>query len=414
MASFSSSIERWWLHKILAAIGYPPIRFALKSGASIAPPGRAPLATLRFHDRAALLRTILETQIGFGEGYAQGRIDVEGDLVAALEAAYQSWPGSHADGWFARLETCCLEHFRANTLRRSRSNVHHHYDLKPDFYERWLDRQMVYTCAYFPTPSTSLEDAQIAKMDHVCRKLQLQPGETVVEAGCGWGAFALHMAKHYGARVKAFNLSHEQIVFARQQARQQGLAGQVEFVEDDYRNITGRFDVFASIGMLEHVGTRQYAELGRVIHRTVGRAGRGLLHFIGRNSPAPLSPWITKRIFPGAYAPTLGEAMQVLEPWGFAVWDVENLRVHYAKTLEHWLERFEHSASEISSMFDEEFVRTWRLYLAGSLVAFRVGTLQLFQVTFAAAGCELPWTRAHLYPVVQPAEQGPKWTHVMS
>ncbi len=413
MPSVSSSFERWLLHKILAACGNPPIRLALRSGASIAPPGQAPVATLLFHDRAVLLKTILQSQIGFGDGYAAGKIDLEGDLVAALEAAYHSWPGPCAEGWFARLQFCA-ERFRANTPRRSRSNVHHHYDLKPDFYQRWLDQQMLYTCAYFPTPSTSLEDAQIAKMDHVCRKLQLQPGETVVEAGCGWGAFAVHMAKHYGVRVKAFNLSHEQIVFARQQARQQELAGQVEFVEDDYRNITGRFDVFASIGMLEHVGTKQYAELGRVIHCTLGRSGRGLLHFIGRNSPAPLSPWITKRIFPGAYAPTLREAIEILEPSDFAVSDVENLRLHYAKTLEHWLARFDRSASQIGSMFDEEFVRTWRLYLAGSLVAFRVGTLQLFQVTFAGADCRLPWTRAYLYQAVEAAEQGPKWMHAMS
>jgi cyclopropane-fatty-acyl-phospholipid synthase len=413
MVSVPASIERWLLHKILAAMGLPRIRLALEAGASIAP-DEPPVATLLFHDRAALLGTILQPQIGFGDGYAQGRIDVEGDLVAALEAAYHSWPGHRDEGWFATLESYCVEQFRANTPQRSRSNVHHHYDLKSDFYERWLDRQMVYTCAYFPTPAASLEDAQIAKMDHVCRKLRLQPGETVVEAGCGWGAFALHMARHYGARVKAFNLSHEQIVFARQQARQQGLTGQVEFVEDDYRNIAGRFDVFASIGMLEHVGTKQYTELGRVIHRAVGRAGRGLLHFIGRNSAAPLSPWITKRIFPGAYAPTLGEAMQVLEPWDFAVGDVENLRLHYARTLEHWLERFERSASQIALMFDEEFVRTWRLYLAGSLVAFRMGTLQLFQVTFAGAECQVPWTRAHLYRVAEAAEQGPKWMHVMS
>jgi cyclopropane-fatty-acyl-phospholipid synthase len=127
-----------------------------------------------------------------------------------------------------------------------------------------------------------------------------------------------------------------------------------------------------------------------------------------------LSPWITKRIFPGAYAPTLREAMHILEPWDFAVSDVENLRLHYAKTLEHWLERFEHSAPQIRSMFDEEFVRAWRLYLAGSLVAFRVGTLQLFQVAFAGAECQIPWTRAHLYQAVEAAEQGPKWMHAMS
>jgi cyclopropane-fatty-acyl-phospholipid synthase len=308
-----------------------------------------------------------------------------------------------------------VEHFHANTPRRSRDNVHHHYDLRTDFYQRWLDPELVYTCAYFPTPSATLEEAQFAKMDHVCRKLQLQPGETVAEAGCGWGALALHMARHYGVRVKAFNLSHEQIVFARQRARQEGLSQQVEFVEDDYRNIAGRFDAFVSIGMLEHVGLSQYAELGRVIHRSISSSGRGLLHFIGRNYPAPLSAWIRKRIFPGAYPPTLRQAIELLEPWDFSVCDVENLRLHYAKTLEHWLARFEHSSEQLTEMFDDRFVRTWRIYLAGSLVAFRVGTMQLFQVTFAGSQCRrIPWTRAYLYQAGQPQAQEHTWTNVMS
>jgi cyclopropane-fatty-acyl-phospholipid synthase len=293
--------------------------------------------------------------------------------------------------------------------------VHYHYDLNTGFYQRWLDPRLLYTCAYFPTPSATLEEAQIAKMDHVCRKLQLQPGEIVADAGCGWGALALHMANRYGVRVKGFNLSHEQIVFARQRARQEGLSDKVEFIEDDYRNITGRFDVFASVGMLEHVGAGQYTELGRVIHRSIGNSGRGLLHFIGRNYPAPLSAWIRKRIFPGAYAPTLREAAEILEPWDLSVYDVENLRLHYAKTLEHWLDRFERSAPQVSTMFDPKFVRSWRLYLAGSLVAFRVGTLQLFQMTFAGSACQrLPWTRAHLYEMPKSQRQEPKWTHAMS
>src|SRR5208282_3355289 len=163
-------------------------------------------------------------------------------------------------------------------------------------------------------------------MEHVCRKVRLRPGETVVDAGCGWGALALYMAKHYGVTVKAFNISREQIQYARMQARNEGLAGRVEFIEDDYRTISGRFDAFVSVGMLEHVGREHYSELGRVIHRAIGDSGRGLIHFIGRNRPKPFSAWIRKRIFPGAYAPTLREAMEILEPHDYAVFDVENLR----------------------------------------------------------------------------------------
>ena len=297
----------------------------------------------------------------------------------------------------------------------SARNIHHHYDLTTDFYRLWLDSRLVYTCGYFPSPSTSLEQAQLAKMDYVCRKLQLQPGETVVEAGCGWGALALHMAKNYGVKVKAFNISREQILVARELATREGLSGQVEFIEDDYRNISGRCDVFASVGMLEHVGTEHYNDLGRVIHRAIGDSGRGLLHFIGRNRPGIFSPWIRKRIFPGAYTPALREMMDLLEPWDFSVLDVENLRLHYERTLEHWLTRFEASIDQVTKMFGPEFVRAWRLYLAGSIAAFRVGTLQLFQVTFAGPSCRhIPWTRAHLYAEQPLTKEELEWTHATS
>jgi cyclopropane-fatty-acyl-phospholipid synthase len=414
-APFSSSLERWMLRKILNATGPAPIRLTLGDSPGVSPPGTTPVATIVIRNAATLLRLLLDPEVGLGDGYADGGIEVQGDLVGTMDAVYRSWPAVGGGGAGSKLWSRCMERFHANTPRRSRDNVHHHYDLRTDFYQRWLDPQLVYTCAYFPAPSATLEEAQFAKMDHVCRKLQLQPGETVVEAGCGWGALALHMARHCGVRVKAFNLSHEQIVFARQRARQEGLSQQVEFIEDDYRNISGRFDAFVSIGMLEHVGLSQYAELGRVIHRSIGSSGRGLLHFIGRNYPAPLSAWIRKRIFPGAYPPTLREAMEILEPWDFSVCDVENLRLHYAKTLEHWLARFERSSQQLAEMFDDRFVRAWRLYLAGSLVAFRVGTMQLFQVTFAGSQCQrIPWTRAHLYQAERPQAQERTWTNVMS
>ena len=270
-----------------------------------------------------------------------------------------------------------------HSLARSRENVHHHYDIGNDFYRLWLDEQLAYTCAYFPEPGVSLEAAQIAKFDHVCRKVWLQPGETVVEAGCGWGALALHMARHYQVNVRAYNISHEQIVYARERAKAEGLSDRVEFVEDDWRHIAGRYDVFVSIGMLEHVGPSNYRRLGEVIHRVLTDRGRGIIHSIGRNKPAPVDLWIERRIFPGSYPPSLAEMMQILEPREFSVLDVENLRLHYAQTLRHWLGRFEGAAEQVTKMFDQRFVRMWRLYLAGSIAAFEGGSLQLFQVVFA-------------------------------
>ena len=170
------------------------------------------------------------------------------------------------------------------------------------------------------------------------------------------------------------------------------------FVEDDWRNITGSYDVFVSVGMLEHVGKSNYGRLGEVIHRVLADNGRGLIHSIGRNSPAPVDPWIERRIFPGSYAPSLGEMMKIFQPREFSVLDVENLRLHYARTLRHWLTRFEQASQQITAMFDERFVRMWRLYLAGSMAGFETGTLQLFQVLFARHDLnDIAWTRDHLY-----------------
>ncbi len=393
-----SSKERWLLQKLYAAVGSPPVRIALKHGPAVGPKDVSPVAGLVILDRATLMRMVLNPEASFGEAYADGSVDIQGDLTALLDAVYGSMCVCEERAWYPRLASLWLRLAQGNSRRASRHNIHHHYDLGHQFYQLWLDRNLVYTCAYFPEPTATLEEAQLAKMDHVCRKVRLQPGERVVEAGCGWGSLALHMARRYGVQVKAFNISREQIVYARWRARQEGLDGRVEFIEDDYRNIHGRFDAFVSVGMLEHVGRTHYHELGRVIHRTTGDRGRGLLHFIGRNRHRPLNSWIRKRIFPGAYPPTLREMADIFEPWDFAVLDVENLRLHYARTLEHWLERFESSRQQVAGMFDEHFVRMWRLYLAGSGAAFRTGSLQLFQVVFAGSQCQaIPWTRAYLY-----------------
>jgi cyclopropane-fatty-acyl-phospholipid synthase len=169
-------------------------------------------------------------------------------------------------------------------------------------------------------------------------------------------------------------------------------------VLDDYRNITGEYDVFVSVGMLEHVGNRDYPGLGKIIHRCLKPQGRGLIHTIGRNTPGPMNAWVERRIFPGAYPPTIAEMMEIFESGGLSVTDIENLRLHYSKTLEHWLQRFEQDKDQVELMLDKSFVKAWRLYLAGSIAAFNTGNLQLFQVVFShAENNELPWSRAHVY-----------------
>ncbi|HUK32877.1 MAG TPA: cyclopropane-fatty-acyl-phospholipid synthase family protein, partial [Vicinamibacterales bacterium] len=329
-----------------------------------------------------------DPELNFGEGYMFGDIQVRGDLEPMLEAIYRALGGTQQRLWSRR--------HRTNSTDASKANVHHHYDLGNDFYRLWLDRELVYTCAYFPAPDADLDAAQVAKMDRVCRKLQLQRGERVAEAGCGWGSLALHMARHYGVSVRAFNISSEQIAYARERARREGLAAHVEFVDDDYRNMRIDCDVFVSVGMLEHVGLADFETFGRVIDRSLGRNGRGLLHFIGRNQAQPLNAWIRRRIFPGAYPPVLREVGErILEPHAFSVLDVENLRLHYAKTLENWRRRFLSASAEVHRMFDAPFVRAWDLYLAGSQAAFTTGWMQLFQVLFARGDSNATrWSRA--------------------
>jgi cyclopropane-fatty-acyl-phospholipid synthase len=403
--------QRLLFKQLRRFIGQAPIRLRLGTGSSSLSDGTGPECVV-IYDNSALVGMMLDPEIGFGDAYMKGRVDIEGDLVHALEVVFRAMQGASKRRWFNRLASYWLEHLQANTLDGSASNIHRHYDLNTDFYKLWLDPQLVYTCAYFPTPSATLEKAQLAKLDYICRKLQLQPGERVVEVGCGWGALAIYMAKHYGVTVQAYNISHEQIEYARTRASKEGLAGQVEFIEDDYRNISGDFDVFVSVGMLEHVGRENYRVLGETIHRAIGDSGRGLIHFIGRNRPEHFSTWIRKRIFPGAYTPSLREAIEIFEQREYAVLDVENLRRHYALTLEHWLNRYERSADCVIDLYGPEFFRAWKLYLAGSGASFRIGQLQLFQVAFAGSACQrIPWTRAYLYAEESQVERNLRWSH---
>lgn len=394
----SSKADHWLLRRLLDFIGQPPINLMLWDGSSIRPQHADAIAEVIIHDRAALRKLVSNPDFEFGEMYSSGRIEIGGDLAECLVGVYRAL---RAAGFTGGVRDRFLKAFARpahNDPVKAQENIHHHYDIGNDFYRLWLDKQLVYTCAYFPTPDMPLEQAQIAKLEYVCRKLRLKPGQRVVEAGCGWGALALHMARHHGVTVKAYNLSGEQIAFARERARREQLDERVEFIQDDGRNIAGEFDAFVSVGMLEHIGVEGYGELGDVIDRVLNDDGRGLIHSIGRDRPGPLNSWIQRRIFPGAYPPSISEMMALFEPKGFSVLDIENLRLHYARTLEHWLRRYEANSAQVAEMFDDTFVRVWRLYLAGSQAAFTTGSMQLFQVVFNRSGNNaLPWTRDYLY-----------------
>jgi cyclopropane-fatty-acyl-phospholipid synthase len=386
-------IDRWFATRLQRVVASAGVRLEMWDGSSPYQSAAPPVGTLVIHDRGTLIGLALNPDLQFGESYMAGRLEVRGPLEPVVEALTGlSQP---------RLT---LRHRLAltlpNTLSASRRNVHTHYDLGNDFYRLWLDRHLVYTCAYYANEQMSLDEAQLAKLDLICRKLRLRPGERVVETGCGWGALALHMARHYGVHVRAFNISSEQLAFARDRAACEGLADRVEFIDDDYRNVSGRYDAFVSVGMLEHVGLHHLKTVADVLRRTIhSNGGRGLLHFIGRDVRCPLNAWIRRRIFPGGYTPTIAEvATQTLEPAGMTIIDIENLRLHYARTLAHWSERFALARDRVRQMYGDEFQRAWELYLAGSQAAFATGWMQLFQIVFVPRGSAPPsWTRSDPY-----------------
>jgi len=382
------SLDRWLASLVQQQVAPAGVGVKLWDGALVPGSPSRTLGDLVVHDRRTLLGLATNPDLCFGQAYTAGGLDVRGPFEPVLEAL--SRLSAPEPTWRTRLMTAIAS---PTTLGDARRHVHEHYDLGNDFYAGWLDANMFYTCAYFAQPDQTLEAAQAGKADRVCRKLHLQETDHVVDAGCGWGGFALHAARHVGCRVTAFNVSREQLEFARARARRDGLDHLVSFVDDDYRNITGPCDAFVSLGMLEHVGRRQFDDLARVLARAVRRhGGRGLLHFIGRDVPCPLNAWLRRRIFPGAYAPTLGEVTSdVLAPAGMSVADVENLRLHCARTLAHWSERYEASVGAVRTERGNQFARAWSLYLAGSQAAFASGWLQLYQVVFSPRESDPPW-----------------------
>ena len=395
-SSSSSSLDRWLIRRLLSTAQGLPLEIELWDG-QIFPASSGPAETrMKIHSQSAIRNLCLNPCLGFGDGYTSGEITISGDLVRFCEIVEQA--ARQTPRWFDNWMWRWLHWLTPNTRSAAKGHIEHHYDLGNDFYKLWLDKEMAYTCAYFADPAMDLATAQRAKFDHVARKLRLKPGMQVVEAGCGWGGLALHLARTYGVTVQAYNISKEQVAYARQRAARDGLDGRVTFIEDDWRTMGGQFDAFVSVGMLEHVGPENFQELGQTIHSCLKPAGLGLIHTIGRNSARPVDSWTEKRIFPGSCPPSLKQMMSIFESSDFSVLDVENLRLHYAKTLELWRDNFESHAEAVERMFEIHFVRMWRLYLSASVAAFRAGGLQLFQVVFAhGQNNEIPWNRADIY-----------------
>lgn len=396
--------ERWLARRILALVGNPPVSIVLWDGSTVSPGESTSLPltphyNLHLKDRYALYELCLNPHLAFGDLYSSGRLDVDAPLEDLFTTLFPASTSAKKEMPIWVKAFWRDPRPRSADVDDARHNIHHHYDLGNAFYQLWLDRaEMQYTCAYYETDDLSLEQAQLAKLEHVCRKLQLRPGQTVVEAGSGWGGLARYMAREHGVRVLAYNISREQVLYARRRAEEEGLSGQIDYILDDYRNIDVPFDAFVSVGMLEHVGKDHYGTMAKVIREHLKPEGLALIHTIGRNQPAKMNAWIEKRIFPGAYPPSICELMSLVEAGPFSLLDAENLRLHYARTLEDWLSRFEAHLDVIRDLYDEHFVRAWRFYLASSIAAFRTSGLQLFQIVLARPeNNRIPTTRQHLY-----------------
>ncbi|MBP2294660.1 SAM-dependent methyltransferase [Azospirillum rugosum] len=359
-----------------------------------------PTLALRLHDKAVQRDLVINPRLRFGEAYMDGRLSIDGGTMYDFLDVLCSGP-ENVQGVLGTIQEALGPMLRLaqqhNPLKRSRKNVAHHYDLSREFFALFLDRDMQYSCAYFPTPETSLDDAQEAKKRHIASKLLLRPGMRVLDIGCGWGGMALYLARTTGADVTGITLSTEQLAVARERAARSGLSDRVRFELRDYRLMEGTFDRIVSVGMFEHVGKPHYDAFFAKVRALLADDGVALLHAIGRSDgPGATNPWMRKYIFPGGYSPALSEVIPAVEKAGLWNTDMEILRLHYAETLRHWRERFLAHWDEAKAMYDERFCRMWELYLAGSEIAFRYQGHMVFQVQLARSAKAVPMTRDYM------------------
>jgi cyclopropane-fatty-acyl-phospholipid synthase len=390
----------------LAAGTDVPFRIVFAGGAEYRHGAAPPAFTMTFHRRATHARVLRDGHVAILEAYFDGDLDVDGDFALAFRAAMEAGLDRQPN-LVVRLRNAVLERRTSNrTIAQARANARFHYGLGEAFFREWLDAPaMMYTCAYWRDGTATLEEAQRNKMDHVCRKVRLAPGETFVDVGTGWGGLLFHALEHYGAIGTGINTTPEQVAELRAEVARRGLADRLNVIECDFREIPGRYDKLLSIGTLEHAGRDQLDGVIKAHADALKPGGLGVIHFIGHVGVRDTEYWIRKHIFPGGWIPSLAQAIASMERHGLEVVDVENLRRHYAKTLDAWAERFDRRWPAIRALdpkrFDERFRRTWRTYLVSCAEMFRsrTGRTHLFQVTVSKGNLAggYPMERAFLY-----------------
>jgi cyclopropane-fatty-acyl-phospholipid synthase len=399
------------LHKLLAGLGARtsiPFKIQFADGSSYSSAGAAPQVTITFRTAAAQWQTVGFGHVGFLEAYFAGDIDIDGSFAAAFKVASDSGFDNHHDNPLVAVRNRWHEFRFANrTIEQARVNARFHYGHGHDFYREWLDRDwLMYTCAYWKEGTRTVEEAQRNKIDHVCRKVRLKPGESVIDIGTGFGGFMFYAAQHYGVHGAAINTTNEQIDWLRDEVARRGLSERIDVRLADFREVHQQFDKVVSIGVLEHAGRDQLHEVVKAHADFLKPGGLGMLHFIGHVGVSSTEFFIRKHVFPGGWIPSLAETIAAMEACGLEVVDIENLRRHYAFTLDAWAERFDANWERIRALdprkFDERFRRIWRTYLYGCADMFRSpnGKTHLFQITFSKGNItpqNYPMSRAFLY-----------------
>ena len=364
-----------------------------------------PEARIRFKSPRAERNTVLFGHVGLLESFFDQEIEIDGDLLAVFRASYDS-DYSTPNPLVAVRNRWHERRFSNHSVQQAKRNARFHYGLPREFFRYWLDDPtLTYTCAYWKDGTQTIEEAQRNKLDHVCRKLRLRPGERMADIGCGWGGLMYHAQREYGVHVTGYNTTTEQVRDLRTDIERHGMAEHMVVKEADHREIDEQFDKVAHVGVLEHAGRDQLRESVEALARATKPGGIGVLHFIGHVGAYETEFYIRKHVFPGGWIPSLTQTMNIMEQCGLEILDIENLRRHYALTLDAWAERFDRHWEEIRRIdpqrFDERFRRNWRVYLYGCAEMFRSpkGYTHLFQIVYSKGNVDYdyPMSRRYLY-----------------
>ncbi len=340
---------------------------------------------------------LADPSVALGEAYMKGDIDIEGDLQKFFESIIRNKDSFMNKNTVFRLAS----KIKAPSLMKSKKDIAHHYDIGNDFYSLWLDKTMSYSCGYFKSPTDTLYDAQMNKIHHILKKLNLKEGQHLLDIGCGWGYLIIEAAKLYKVKALGITLSEEQFKKAKERIKEEGIEDLVDVQLMDYRNLEKsnlEFDRIVSVGMAEHVGHANLPLFFKNVDSVLKESGLLLLHNITNLVETEGNKWITTYIFPGGYLPTLREELNIAADINFRTLDVESLRLHYMKTLEEWCKNFMNHLNEERDMFDDEFLRMWHLYLATCAAAFHYWDIDIHQILFSKGiNNTLPMTRKYLY-----------------